>query len=75
MSYSFQQVTNAAFALWRITFVVIGGITIAVGLAIHLVLLDTPMMAGFLTQKEKVALLKHVSVNQTGIQNTYFKIQ
>lgn len=73
ISYAFQQVENPTFAGWRIMFVVLGLVTVIVGLVTLWVLPDTPMKARFLSPSEKVALLKHVSVNQTGIANKRFK--
>ena len=55
-------------------FVVLGVLTIAAGIITFVVLPDTPMTAGFLSPAEKVALLKHVSVNQTGIENRHFRM-
>jgi predicted MFS family arabinose efflux permease len=35
---------------------------------------DTPMNAWFLEEKEKIAAVEHVRVNQTGIENKQFKL-
>ncbi|CCC13923.1 hypothetical protein SMACR_08432 [Sordaria macrospora] len=72
VSFGFQHVvpSEGRLAGWRIMFVVLGVITVVVGLAVILMLPDTPMKAKWLSEREKVALLKHVSVNQTGIENT-----
>ena len=55
-------------------FVVLGVVTATIGFATVLLLPDTPMKARFLSEAEKVALLKHVAVNQTGIENKRIKI-
>lgn len=55
-------------------FIVLGIITSLVGVATYFILPDTPMKATFLTEAEKIALLRHVSVNQTGIENHHFKL-
>ena len=55
-------------------FVVLGVVTVTIGFATILLLPDTPMKAHFLSEAEKVALLKHVAVNQTGIENKRIKI-
>ncbi|KAH6605879.1 hypothetical protein Trco_005032 [Trichoderma cornu-damae] len=74
ISYGFQHVSaGAPLAGWRIMFVVLGCITVAVGLATFFFLPDSPMKASWLSDNEKVALLKHVSVNQTGIQSRMFR--
>ena len=54
-------------------FITLGCLTSLIGLGTLLCLPDTPMRAKFLSQKEKVSLLKHVSINQTGIENKRFQ--
>lgn len=73
ISYGFQHVTNPTFAGWKMMFVVLGIVTSLIGVATYLILPDTPMQATFLTAAEKTALLNHVAVNQTGIENRNFK--
>ncbi|KAK4154912.1 major facilitator superfamily domain-containing protein [Chaetomidium leptoderma] len=74
VSYGFQHMgPDARLAGWRTMFVVLGVITVVVGSCVVFFLPDTPMKATWLSDKEKVALLKHVSVNQTGIENRKFR--
>ncbi|KAI9824685.1 MAG: hypothetical protein M1826_007263 [Phylliscum demangeonii] len=73
VSYGFQKIHHPTYAGWRIMFIVLGLVTVLIGLATILILPDTPMKARFLSEPEKVALLRHVSVNQTGITNRHFK--
>lgn len=74
VSFGFQHIgPGACLAGWRIMFVTLGCITVLIGLCTFLLLPDTPMKAKWLTPGEKVALLKHVSVNQTGIENRKFR--
>jgi MFS family permease len=74
VSYGFQHMSpTAALAGWRTMFVVLGCVTVAIGLSTALFVPDTPMKAKWLSDNEKVALLKHVSVNQTGIEDRKFK--
>jgi MFS family permease len=74
ISYGFQHVTpGASLAGWRIMFIVLGCVTVAVGLGTILLVPDTPMKARWLSDNEKVAVLKHVSVNMTGIQDRKFR--
>ncbi|KAF7555554.1 hypothetical protein G7Z17_g2065 [Cylindrodendrum hubeiense] len=73
-SYGFQHIgAGAALAGWRIMFVTLGVITVVIGLCTFIFLPDTPMQARWLSDREKVALLKHVSVNQTGIESRKFR--
>ncbi|CAM1501410.1 Fc.00g105720.m01.CDS01 [Cosmosporella sp. VM-42] len=74
VSYGFQHIgPGAALAGWRTMFVVLGSITVVIGLCTFFFLPDTPMNATWLSDSEKVALLKHVSVNQTGIHSRKFR--
>ena len=73
LSFAFQHVTDEAIAGWRVMFIVLGFVTIIIGLATAFFLPDTPMNAKFLSEDEKITLLKHVSVNQTGIENKCFQ--
>ena len=54
-------------------FIVLGLVTVIIGVVTFFFLPDTPMKARFLSEAEKVALLKHVAVNQTGIQNKRYR--
>lgn len=53
-------------------FLVIGLINVALGIFVVFFVPDTPMSARFLTNDEKVVLLEHIKVNQTGIKNRHF---
>jgi hypothetical protein len=75
VSYAFQPVKNPSFSGWKITFVVLGLVTAAVGFVTFFFLPDTPMKARFLSESEKIVLLKHVAVNQTGIMNKQLKLR
>ncbi|KAK5995049.1 Thiamine pathway transporter THI73 [Cladobotryum mycophilum] len=74
ISYGFQHVApTAALSGWRTMFIVLGCVTVVIGLCTFFFLPDTPMKATWLSDNEKVALLKHVSINQTGIQSRKFR--
>ncbi|KAM7191968.1 allantoate permease [Naviculisporaceae sp. PSN 640] len=75
VSFGFQHFTpeQSSLAGWRVMFLALGGLTLVVGVAVLLFLPDSPMGAKWLNDTEKVALLKHVSVNQTGVVNHKFK--
>ncbi|KAL8968541.1 MAG: hypothetical protein Q9183_002416 [Haloplaca sp. 2 TL-2023] len=75
VSWGFQQVENPSFAGWRIMFIVLGLVTVVIGFVTFFILPDTPMQARFLSETEKVMLLKHVSVNQTGIRNKKYNLR
>lgn len=75
LSYGFQFVSpeNGGLAGWRILFITLGVATVVIGIATYLFLPDNPMEAPWLDDGEKVALLKHISVNQTGVENKKFR--
>lgn len=76
ISYGFQHMgPDAALSGWRTMFVTLGAATVITGLCVFFFLPDTPMKAKWLSDGEKVALLKHVSINQTGIQNRKFRFK
>lgn len=55
-------------------FIVLGIVTVLVGGLVFVFIPDTPMKASFMSEVEKVALLRHVSVNKTGIWNGKFEV-
>jgi MFS family permease len=74
VSYGFQHMGQTSrLAGWRTMFVTLGLVTVLVGASVILFLPDSPMKAKWLSDKEKVALLKHVSVNKTGVENRKFR--
>ncbi|OJJ96084.1 hypothetical protein ASPACDRAFT_1907172 [Aspergillus aculeatus ATCC 16872] len=75
ISFGFQHVEHAAMAGWRIMFLVIGLVTVVIGVLTFLLIPDTPMEATWLSDDEKVALLQHVSVNQTGVWSRKFNFK
>lgn len=76
ISYAFQHMgPDARLSGWRTMFLTLGLVTIIVGSLVIIFLPDTPMKAKWLSDHEKVALLKHVSVNKTGIENRRFRAQ
>lgn len=70
LSYGFQGVPkNYAVSGWRLMFIALGIVTVLMGIVDWFLLPDSPMTARFLNDREKVALLRHVSVNMTGVEN------
>ena len=72
VSYGFQNVTNQSLSGWRIMFILLGVVTVVIGIATIVFLPDSPISARFLTETEKAMLINHVAVNQTGIVNRSF---
>lgn len=56
--------THGKFASWRIFYIVIGAMTMVVGLVVCIFLPDSPVKARRFTDAEKVAALLRVKENQ-----------
>lgn len=70
LSFAFQAVPKSSpVSGWRLMFITLGVLTLIVGVCCWFYLPDSPMNARFLNDREKVALLNHVSVNMTGVEN------
>ncbi|KAF8848498.1 MFS transporter [Acephala macrosclerotiorum] len=61
------------FASWRIFFVAIGAMTMAIGLLVCIFLPDSPVKAKRFSDAEKVAALLRTKDNQSGTQNAHLK--
>lgn len=73
ISFGFQHVSpTAPLSGWRIMFIVLGLFTSLIGALTAIFIPDTPMKARFLSEAEKVALLRHISSNKTGVWNKKF---
>ena len=78
ISFAFQHVsmpqdTAVILSSWKIMFLAVGLLTAGLGAIVMLLVPDTPMQVQFLTMKDKMALLEHVRVNQTGIEDRRFQ--
>lgn len=54
-------------------FLLLGLCTTMLGIATFLVLPEDPMSASWMSKIEKVALLRHVAENKTGVRNAHIK--
>jgi sugar phosphate permease len=89
ISFGFQHYESDTFTSWQIMFLVVGLITVAVGITgmnsslllvlnkvlirIVMLLLPDNPMSSRLTPAEKVWAIERLRENQTGIENTHFK--
>ncbi|KAF2167063.1 hypothetical protein M409DRAFT_66146 [Zasmidium cellare ATCC 36951] len=73
ISFGFQFVHTAGLEGWRIMFLVLGVVSVLLGLVTWWLLPDTPMNARFLTDAEKTAVIQYVAVNQTGVSSHKFE--
>lgn len=73
ISWCLLQVQHPPIGLWRIYFLMCGGITILLSIAYALFLPDSPTTAKFLTHQEKIWALERIKDNQTGVENKHWK--
>ena len=73
MSFGFQHYESDAFTSWQILFLVVGLMTVTVGLLVVWLLPDNPMRCNFLTRDEKIWTIERLRENQTGIENKTVK--
>jgi MFS family permease len=75
ISYGFQQVQagDGATAGWRVMFITLGLVTVIVGVVTSVWLPDSPMKAEWLSEEERVWIIRRVRGNRTGILKRGFK--
>lgn len=64
LSFGFQNATNSSLQSWRMMFVVLGSITVLLGIVSLLLLPESPSTAKFLSDTEKTMLLQHLSTDR-----------
>lgn len=75
ISFGFLHYHGKSFTSWQIMFLVVGLVTVLFGIVTFLYLPDNVTNAWFLSQEEKIAVVKHIKDNQTGVENKKFKKQ
>jgi len=60
-------------AQWKLLYIILGVMAVAVGIWVVLLLPDSPVTARFLTAEEKVAALERVRLDQSGTHNKHLK--
>ncbi|TID24483.1 hypothetical protein E6O75_ATG02848 [Venturia nashicola] len=64
---------EGSLSSWRYMFLIWGAVTTTWGIVIFFLLPDTPLKAGFLTERERMGVVERVRENETGIENKKFK--
>ncbi|KAI9764610.1 MAG: hypothetical protein M1840_008344 [Geoglossum simile] len=69
VSHGFQQVKSGdgELAGWRVMFITLGLVTVAIGVVTAVWLPDSPMKAEWLNEEERVWIIRRVRGNRTGI--------
>jgi len=73
ISYGFQFYTGTVFKSWQIMFLIVGLITVFVGITVIIFMPDNPMSARRLKHEERVAAVERLRDNHTGVENKHFK--
>lgn len=73
MSFGFQHYESTTFTSWQILFLVVGLITVSMGIIVFTFLPDSPMRCKFLSHQEKVWTIERLRANQTGVENKTVK--
>ncbi|KZT53840.1 MFS general substrate transporter [Calocera cornea HHB12733] len=60
-------------AQWKVLYIVLGAMAIAVGFWVFFLLPDSPVNARFLTPEERIAALERVRLDQAGTHNKHIK--
>lgn len=71
-SFGFQHYKSTKFYSWQIMFLLIGLITILIGILVFFLLPNNPMSSR-LSREEKIWAIERLRENQTGIENKHFK--
>jgi MFS family permease len=72
LSFAFQYVTSTSFQGWRMMFVVLGCVTVVLGVATFFLIPDSPSTAAFLTEPEKAKIVQHVGYGTKGAVSSRF---
>ena len=73
LSFAFQHVTSRTFQSWRMMFVVLGSVTVVLGIMAFFVIPDSPSTAKFLTEEERAMITHHVAQETTGAVSSRFR--
>lgn len=77
IAYGFARADQAgklALPGWQVIYLVLGLLTVAMGILFTIVMPDTPLKAWFLDERQRKVAVLRIKPNQQGIGNTSFKI-
>ncbi|SCU80308.1 LADA_0B06414g1_1 [Lachancea dasiensis] len=70
---SIRNPDSLSMASWRLLYVVLGAITIALGIGFLIHVPDTPASAWFLSKQERLLTVERIRSNRQGFGNRHFK--
>lgn len=73
LSFAFQHVHNKTFQGWQMFCLVMGIITVLWSILMVFLMPNSPVVANFLTEEEKAAVVENIRVQQTGTASKEFK--
>ncbi|CDK27146.1 unnamed protein product [Kuraishia capsulata CBS 1993] len=68
-----KHADSYSIAPWKVLFIIVGLMTICVGIAFYFHIPNTPAEAWFLTEEEKLLVVERIRTNQQGFGNKHFK--
>lgn len=68
-----QDPESLPMVAWRLLYIILGIVTLVVGMIFLVLVPDTPMSAWFLTHEEKLLQVERIRSNKQGFGNTHFK--
>lgn len=74
LSFAFQHVKNKSFQGWQMFCLVMGVVTVLWSVLMLFMMPDSPVLAKFLTEEEKTAVIENIRENQTGTASKEFKV-
>ncbi|ANB13866.1 allantoate permease [Sugiyamaella lignohabitans] len=69
-----QMAGDLPIVAWRLLFIIVGVVTIALGIAFILIIPDTPSKAWFLNEEEKLLVVERIRSNKQGFGNRKIKM-
>lgn len=73
ISFGFLHYHGKTFTSWQIMFLVVGLVTVVFGITTFIYLPDNVTNAWFLSESEKLEVIRHIKSNQTGLENKKVK--
>ncbi|KAE9387545.1 MFS general substrate transporter [Gymnopus androsaceus JB14] len=73
ISFGSLHIKTSGFEPWQWLMIIMGTVTLIVGLCFFFLFPDSPVNAWFLTPEERALAVLRIRENQTGVENKYFK--
>ncbi|KAH9938890.1 MFS general substrate transporter [Epithele typhae] len=74
VAFGIGRIEHPQIALWKYIFLILGGMSVCLSIALWFLFPDSPVDARFFTAEEKILAVKRVAESKVGVKNTEFKI-